>query len=72
MARQKTTSERQFRLYESTWVQRRRRDWWVFRYLLRIFWLWFTVGGKLRREKRRAERQGRVFYIDHIAGGGAK
>jgi hypothetical protein len=71
MARQQTSSEKYFRVYESTWWQRRKRDVWVFRYLFRIFWLWFTVGGKLRREKRRAEREGRVFYIDHIAGGGA-
>jgi hypothetical protein len=72
MARQSTSSEKYFRLYESGWRKRFARDWWVFKYLLRIFWLWLTVGGKLRRQKRRAARQGRVFHIDHIAGGGAK
>ena len=72
MARHTTSSEKYFRLYENDWRKRLARDWWVFKYLLRIFWLWFTVGGKLRRAKRRAAREGRVFQIDRIAGGGAK
>ena len=70
MARKATTSERQFRLYETGLGRRLRRDWFVLRYLWRITWLWFTVGGKLRREKRRAAREGRVLYIDHVMGGG--
>ncbi len=70
--RQRTTSEKQFRLYERGFVTRLKRDWFVFRYLLRIWWLWLTVGGKLRRAKRRAAATGEVFHIDHIAGGGTK
>ena len=70
MARKATTSERQFRLYDPGLRQRLRRDWFVLRYLGRITWLWLTVGGKLRREKRRAAREGRVLYIDHVMGGG--
>ena len=70
MARHRTSSERYFRLYENDWRKRFARDLWVLRYLWRIFWLWLTVGGRLRREKRRAEREGRVFHIDHIMGGG--
>ena len=67
---QRTTSEKQFRLYEPGWGKRLKRDWWVFRYLWRIFWLWLTVGGRLRREKQRAAREGRVLHIDRIMGGG--
>ena len=31
MARQATSSEKYFRVYEATWWERRKRDWWVFR-----------------------------------------
>jgi hypothetical protein len=72
MSRQVTSSEQLFRIYERGFVKRLGRDWRVFRYLWRIFWLWLTVGGKLRRAKREAARTGRVFTIDHIAGGGEK
>jgi len=71
MSRTPTTSEQQFRLYERNLIKQIKRDWFVFRYLLRIWWLWFTVGGRLRKAKRRAAANGEVFYIDHIAGGGA-
>ena len=70
MARKQTTSERQFRLYQPGWRRWIARDWFVLRYLLRITWLWLTVGGRLRRAKRRAQRLGRVFYIDRVIGGG--
>jgi hypothetical protein len=70
MARQQTTSEKQFRLYERGWRKRLARDVWVSRYLWRIFWLWLTVGGRLRRAKRRAARDGQVLYVDSIMGGG--
>ena len=70
MARQQTTSERQFRLYERGLGKRLARDWFVLRYLWRIFWLWLTVGGKLRRAKRAAAREGRVLHLDRIMGGG--
>jgi hypothetical protein len=70
MARQRTTSEKQFRLYERGFRKRLSRDLFVFGYLWRIFWLWLTVGGKLRRAKRRAAREGRVLYLDEIFGGG--
>lgn len=70
MAREQTTSEKQFRLYERGFRKRLARDWWVFKYLWRIFWLWLTVGGRLRRAKRQAARDGRVLYLDEIMGGG--
>lgn len=70
MARQQTTSEKQFRLYEPGLGKRLARDVWVFKYLWRIFWMWLTVGGKLRRAKRQAAKEGRVLYLDEIMGGG--
>ena len=70
MTRQQTTSEKQFRLYERGFLKRLSRDWFVLRYLWRITWLWLTVGGRLRREKRKARREGRVFYLDNLMGGG--
>ena len=65
-----TTSEKQFRLYEPGLRKRLARDWFVARYIWRIFWLWMTVGGKLRRAKRDAAKEGRVLYIDKVMGGG--
>lgn len=70
MSRKKTTSERQFRLYETGWRKRLARDLFVLRYLWRFTWLWLFVGGRLRREKRRAQKEGRVIYVDNIMGGG--
>ncbi len=66
----KTSSEKQFRLYEPGLGKRLARDWWVFKYLFRIFWLWLTIGGKLRRAKRAAAKEGRTLYLDQIMGGG--
>ncbi len=70
MARKQTTSEKQFRVYAPGWRARLARDWFVARYIWRIFWLWLTVGGKLRRAKRAAAREGRVLPIDRVMGGG--
>lgn len=66
MARQKTTSERQFRLYDRSLKRRIQRDIFVFLYLFRILRLWLTVGRKLRRAKREAAAEGRVLYLDEI------
>ena len=71
MARQATTSERQFRLYDSSLKRRAQRDIFVFFYLWRIFRLWITVGRKLRRMKREAAAEGRVLYVDEIMKGGS-
>ena len=70
MAREQTTSEQQFRLYQPGLGKRVARDWFVARYIWRIFWLWLTVGRKLRRAKHAAAREGRVLPIDRVMGGG--
>ncbi len=68
--RQETTSEKQFRIKEDSVFLRLKRDIFVFRYLARIVWMWLTVGGRIRRAHREAARNGRVYYIDDIMGGG--
>lgn len=68
--RQQTTSEKQFRIKENSVWLRRKRDIYVFRYLLRIVWMWVTVGGRIRRRLRDAEKTGTTYYIDDIMGGG--
>ena len=65
-----TTSEQQFRIkVDSFWV-RRLRDWFVFRYLVRIIWMWMTVGRRIRNAHQEAKRSGTIFYIDDLMGGG--
>jgi len=68
--REKTTSEKQFRIKEDSFVLRLKRDIFVFRYLCRIVWMWLTVGGRIRRAHREAARAGQIYYIDDIMGGG--
>jgi hypothetical protein len=70
MARKQTTSEKQFRVYAPGFRARMGRDLFVAGYIWRIFWLWLTVGRKLRRAKRAAAREGRVLHIDKVMGGG--
>jgi hypothetical protein len=54
MAGAGTASERHFRIYSRNPWRRLRRDVWVFLYLAKIVWLWWRVGGRLRRAARRA------------------
>lgn len=68
--RHQTTSEQQFRIYEPGLSRRLARDWFVARYIWRIFWLWLTVGRKLRQAKKAAAAEGRVLPIDKVMGGG--
>jgi hypothetical protein len=68
--REKTTSERQFRIKQAGFGARLRRDVFVFRYLTRIIWMWLTVGGRIRRRHREAAKAGEIYYIDDIMGGG--
>ena len=68
--REATSSEKQFRIKQSGFVPRLRRDIYIFRYLWRIIWMWLTVGRKIRRRRAEAERSGNIYYIDDIMGGG--
>jgi hypothetical protein len=61
--------EAEYVLGDSTWRQRRARDWRLFRHLVRVFWMWCTVGRKLRRAYREAERTGQPVIIDHLRRG---
>jgi hypothetical protein len=72
MAEPKTASERFFRLYDRDPVKRLKRDLWVLRYMAKLLLLWFVVGGRLRRAKARAARDGRVLHVDTIAHEGAR
>lgn len=38
----------------------------------RFLWLWLTLGGRLRRTVRDAEREGRVVRLEDELGGGGK
>ena len=68
--RQETTSEKQFRIKVDSFRLRLQRDIFVFLYLARIIWMWLTVGGRIRRAHRAAQRSGKIYYIDNIMGGG--
>ncbi len=61
--------EEEYVLGEATWRQRRARDWRLFRHIARVFWMWCTVGRKLRRAYREADRTGQPVIIDHLKRG---
>lgn len=70
VGRQETSSEKQFRIKENSFWLRRKRDIFVFQYLVRIVWMWLTVGGRIRSAHRKAQRTGNIYFIDNIMGGG--
>jgi hypothetical protein len=49
--------------------QRLRRDWILGKHLLRVFWMWLTVGRKLRRAYRQAEAESKPIPIDALKRG---
>jgi len=61
--------EKDFVLGEATRWQRMKRDWRLGRHLLRVFWMYLTVGRKLRRAVREAEAEGRAIPIDNLRRG---
>jgi hypothetical protein len=69
MAGAGTASERHFRIYSRNPWRRLRRDVWVFLYLAKIVWLWWRVGGRLRRAARRARAEGKPLVLDRVMGG---
>ena len=38
-------------------------------YIVFLIWTWLTLGGRVRRAKRHAEKTGEKFCIDHLASG---
>jgi hypothetical protein len=61
--------EEEYVLGESTLRQRLARDWRLAGHLVRVFWMWCTVGRRLRRAYREAERTGDPVVIDHLKRG---
>ncbi len=66
MARERTSSERYFRVYDRNPWKRAWRNAWVFVYLAKIFLFWLIVGGRLRRQLRRAKRDGKVIELEKV------
>lgn len=68
--REETTSEKQFRIKEDGFWPCLKRDIFVALYLWRLTWKWLTVGWRIRKAHREAQRTGNIYYIDNIMGGG--
>lgn len=61
--------EREFVLGEAGFFRRLRRDRILAGHLLRVLWMWATVGRRLRREYRRAQAEETALQIDHLRRG---
>ena len=61
--------EAEYVLGEATRLERLKRDWRLGKHMLRILWMWMTVGRRLRRATREAEAAGTSFKIDHLKRG---
>lgn len=61
--------EKEFVLGESSWRQRFARDRRLAAHMLRVLWMWATVGRRLRRATAEAERAGRALPIDSLRRG---
>lgn len=70
ITREETTSEKQFRIKTDSYWLRLKRDIFVFLYLFRVVWKWLTVGRRIRQAHMQAKRNGTIYYIDDIMGGG--
>ncbi|MBL8662235.1 MAG: hypothetical protein JNM29_05380 [Candidatus Odyssella sp.] len=61
--------EREFVLGEASRRQRFARDRRLAAHMLRVLWMWATVGRKLRRAADEAARTGRPMPIDRLKRG---
>lgn len=61
--------EKEYVLQDARPGQRLARDWRLGKHILRVFWMWLTVGRRLRKATRDAERNGTSFRIDHLRRG---
>lgn len=64
--RAKTSSEQHFRVYENSRLLRIKRDIRILIYLAKLFYRWFSFGGRLRRAWRQADKSGQPFALDEI------
>jgi hypothetical protein len=61
--------EEEYVLGEASLGRRLGRDWRLFRHLVRVLWMWCTVGRRLRRAYRAAEAGGPPVIIDRLERG---
>jgi hypothetical protein len=61
--------EAEYVLGEATAWQRLKRDYRLGKHILRVFWMWLTVGRRMRRATRQAEASGGSFRIDYLKRG---
>ena len=60
--------ESRYYLGEASLLQRWWRDLRIIGSSARFVWLWFTLGGHVRKVLRTAEREGRVVYMEELFG----
>lgn len=65
-----TSFESRYYLGQASLPRRLWRDLRIIGSSASFLWLWFTLGGRLRRALRDAERGGRVIYLEDIFGPG--
>lgn len=51
-----------------TVTARWRRDWALARRILGMLWFYFTAGRRTRKSYGDCEREGRVYWVDGVAG----
>lgn len=68
--REQTSSERNFRVYEDSWMLRFKRNFRIFIYLAKLYYRWLKFGGRIRKEWRRADKTGQPFVLEDIVGMG--
>jgi hypothetical protein len=61
--------EKEYVLAEANWRRRLARDWRLANHMLRVLWMWLTVGRKLRRASAAAQHEGRQLVIDQLRRG---
>jgi hypothetical protein len=68
--REQTSSERNFRVYEDSWMLRLKRNLRIFIYLAKLYYRWLKFGGRIRKAWRQADKTGQPFVLEDIVGMG--
>jgi hypothetical protein len=66
------TFESRYYLGKASVAQRLWRDLRIVGSSARFLWMWFTLGGRMRRALRAAEREQRVLNLEDLFGGGSR
>lgn len=61
--------EKEYVLAEASLGQRLRRDWRLGRHLIRVTFMWVTVGRKLRQATKDADAEGTKIPLDQLKRG---